>query len=107
MFVIRRVYDIKPGMARKYASVLRRVADAYEASGQRSSTQVYYNDAMIPGKAHRVYIQWTADAIESQFREGNVVPAAVTEAALPGDPLVLDTWIEFYEMMTPSKMVEA
>ena len=107
MFVIRRVYDVKLGMARKYASVLRRVADAYEASGQRSSTQVYYNDAMIPGKTHRVYIQWTADSIESQFREGNVVPAAVTEAALPGDPLVLDTWIEFYEMMTPSKMLEA
>ena len=67
-------------MARRYATVLRRVADAYEASGQRSRTQVYYNDAMVPGDTHRVYIQWASDVIESQFREGNVVPAAVTEA---------------------------
>ena len=106
MFVIRRVYQVKPGMARRFATVLRQVADAYEASGQRTTTQVYYNDAMVPGDTHRVYIQWVTDAIESQFREGNVVPATVTEAALPGDHMVLDTWIEFYELMTPSKMVQ-
>ncbi len=106
MFVIRRVYQVKPGMARRYATVLRRVADAYEASGQRTTTQVYYNDTMVPGDTHRVYIQWVTDTIESQFREGNVVPAAVTETALPGDHMVLDTWIEFYELMTSSKMVQ-
>ena len=106
MFVIRRVYQVKPGLARRYATVLRRVADAYESSGQRSHTEVYYNDAMVPGDTHRVYIQWTADGIESQFREGNVVPASVTEAAVPGDHMVLDTWIEFYELMTPSKMID-
>lgn len=106
MFVIRRVYEVKPGMARRYATVMRRVADAYEASGQRSDVSVYYNDSMVPGQTNRVYIQWTADVIESQFREGNVVPEAVTQAALPGDHMVLETWIEFYEMMIPSKMVD-
>lgn len=106
MYVIRRVYQVKPGTARRYATVMRRVADVYEESGQRSPCLVYYNDGMVPGDTHRVYIQWTADVIDSQFREGNTVPPRVTEEALKGDDLVLDTWIEFYEMMTPSKMVE-
>jgi len=36
MYVIRRVYEVKPGMARRYATIAMKISGAYEAEGQRS-----------------------------------------------------------------------
>jgi hypothetical protein len=106
MFVIRRVFEVKPGMARAYATVARRQADAYESSGQRSATQIYFNGGTVPGELDRVYMEWTADVIDSAYREGNVIPQSAIDAGAPGRDMTLKTWIEFYELMTPAKMVE-
>ena len=106
MFVIRRVYEVKPGMARAFATVARRQADAYEESGQRSDTAIYFNGGTTPGDTDRVYMEWTADVLESVYREGNVVPQSAIDASKPGQNMTVKTWIEFYELMTPAKMLE-
>ncbi len=105
MFVIRRVYEVKPGMARAFATVARRQADAYEASGQRSDTHIYFNGGTTPGDTDRVYMEWTVEIIESVYRDGNVVPQSAIDAGAPGREMTVRTWIEFYELMTPAKMV--
>jgi hypothetical protein len=105
MFVIRRVYEVKPGMARAFATVARRQADAYETSGQRSATQIYFNGGTTPGEVDRVYMEWTADVLESVYRQGNIVPQSAIDASQPGQDMTVRTWIEFYELMTPAKMV--
>jgi hypothetical protein len=106
MFVIRRVYEVKPGMARNYATVARRIADAYEAAGQRSPTDIYYNGGTVPGELDRVYMEWKTEVIDSVYREDNVIPQSVIDAGAGGAEMTVRTWIEFYELMTPSKMIK-
>jgi len=55
---------------------------------------------------NRVYMEWTADVIESPYREGNVTPQSARDAASSGRDMVIDQWIEFYELMTPAKADE-
>ena len=92
-------------MARDYATIARRAADAYEAAGQRGPTKVYFNGGTVPGELDRVYMEWTADTIESPWREGNVIAPEAIKIGRSGLDMRVRTWIEFYELMTPSKMV--
>jgi hypothetical protein len=106
MYVIRRVYEVKPGMARRYATIAMKQGAEYEAAGQRSPSRVYYNGGTVPGEKNRVYVEWTADVIDSPSREGNVIPQSVRDAGAPGRDMVIDNWIEFHELMTPAKADE-
>ncbi|HIF72877.1 MAG TPA: hypothetical protein EYQ61_10030 [Dehalococcoidia bacterium] len=104
MYVIRRVYDVKPGSARKVASLMQQQGDAYTAAGQRSKVTIYFNGGTLPGDTNRVYMQWTDATIDSPYREG--VPS-VPEAAPFGAQMrehVISNRIEFFEMMIPEKM---
>ena len=103
MYVIRRVYEVKPGMARKYATIAMKMCEEYESSGQRSPARIYFNGGTIPGERNRVYMEWTAEIVESPYREGNIIPQSVFDAGALGRDMVIDTWIEFYELMTPGK----
>ena len=103
MYVIRRVYEVKPGMARRYATIAMKQSEEYEAAGQRSPARIYFNGGTIPGEKNRVYMEWTADVVESPYREGNVIPQSVLDAGAPGRDMVIESWIEFYELMTPGK----
>lgn len=107
MYVIRRVFQVKPGAARRYATIVMKMAEAYERAGQRSNTRVYFNGGTVPGEKNRVYMEWTADVLDSPYREGNVIPQEVRDIGAPGRELVEDNWIEFYEMMIPVKAQEA
>ena len=49
MYLIRRVYDVKPGMAVKVAQVLANVAKIYEKSGQRAPLKFISMEALSPG----------------------------------------------------------
>ena len=106
MYVIRRVYEVKPGMARRYATIAMKICEAYEAEGQRSPARVYFNGGTVPGERNRVYMEWTADVIESPYREDNVIPQTVLDAGAPGRDMVVENWIEFYELMTLAKADE-
>ncbi len=51
-----------------------KMSEEYEASGQRSTARIYFNGGTISGERNRVYMKWTADTLESPYREGNVIP---------------------------------
>jgi hypothetical protein len=104
MYVIRRVYEVKPGTARKVATLIQQQGDAYTAAGQRSKVTVYFNGGTLPGETNRVYMQWTDETIDSPYRES--VPS-VPEASAFGAQIrehVISNHIEFFEMMIPAKM---
>lgn len=102
-YVIRRVYEVTPGSVRKVATALTKQSEAYEEAGQRSSARIYFNGGTVPGQKDRVYMEWTSDVIDSPYREGNVIPQTVRNAGSGVRDLVIDTYIEFYELMTPAK----
>jgi hypothetical protein len=106
-YVIRRVYIVKPGSARKVATNLAKQAAEYEKAGQRSPTRVYFNGGTLPGETNRVYMEWTAEVIDSPYREGNVIPQSVSEAGRPNQGLIESNYIEFYELLTPAKYQES
>ena len=104
MYVIRRVYEVKSGSARKVASLMQQQGDAYTAAGQRSKVTIYFNGGTLPGDTNRVYMQWIDETIGSPYREE---ARSVPEASKFGAKIrehVISNHIEFFEMMTPEKM---
>jgi hypothetical protein len=108
MYVIRRVWTIKPGETRRAATIVDAIGKHYETAGKRSPSTVYFNSGTLPGDADRVYMEWTEEAIESPYRASGQV-ASPDEARALGAKLRdirLESWIEFYELMTPEKEMD-
>jgi len=104
MYVIRRTYKVKSGQAKNAALLLRQVADIYTQVGQRSQSSIYYNGGSLPcpnDELNRVYMQWSAEIIDSPYREGNKFPD--TRDSYKEFRNLLDdsdgptSWIEFWE----------
>jgi len=105
MFVVRRVWETKPGAARQAASVAAAMGEEYESADKRSPSRVYFNTSTVPGKRNRVYMEWTEDVISSTYRADSVPsPPRAQELYAKLNELTLDSWIEFYELMTPDKV---
>ncbi len=107
MYVIRRVWTIKPGETRRAATIVDEIGKQYEAAGKRSPSRVYFNSGTLPGDVDRVYMEWTEEAIESPYRD-DIVPSPDETRDLGAKlrNIRLDSWIEFYEMMTPEKAMD-
>ncbi len=105
-YVIRRVYTVKPGSARRVATTVAKQAELYEEAGQRSPCRVYFNGGTVPGEKDRVYMEWTSDIIDSPYREGNVIPRSVIEAGANSRDDIIESRIEFFELMVPAKFQE-
>ena len=106
MYVIRRVYEVKPRTAREAASIAARIGELYHEAGRRSEVTVYFNGTTLPGETDVVYMEWTDDAIRSPYgRSEPSVPEAVELGARLRE-LTEDSWIEFYEMLTPDIAIE-
>ena len=103
MYLIRRVYKVKPGTVKRAAELIAEIGKRYEEAGQRSPVRVYWSGSTVPGPTNTVYMDWTEDTIQSPYREGN-------KSADTGDlgsrlrELQEETYIEFYEMLTPEKV---
>ena len=106
MYLIRRVYEVKPGLARKVATLVQLQGDIYTAAGQRSKVLVYFNSGTVPGHNNRVYMEWTDETIESPMREGLDLPKEALQIGANVRELIEDQYIEFFEMMIPAKMQE-
>jgi len=107
MFVVRRVWETKPGEARRAASLVAAMGEEYESADKRSPSRVYFNTGTVPGERNRVYMEWTEDVIASTYRADSVAsPPRAQELYKKLNELTLDTWIEFYELMTPEKMTD-
>ncbi|MDP6666923.1 MAG: hypothetical protein QF357_05940 [Dehalococcoidia bacterium] len=104
MYVIRRVYEVKPGTARRVATLVKQQGDAYTKAGQRSEVRVYFNGGTVPGENNRVYMEWTDEVIDSPYRDGLTL---APEAMVIGGKVrehVIGSHIEFFELMIPAKM---
>ena len=55
----------------------------------------------MPGPADTVYMDWTAQVIDSPMREGNPMPEEIRPVAEQMREFVEDSYIEFYEMFEP------
>jgi hypothetical protein len=107
IFVVRRVWETKPGEARSAASLVAAMGEEYESADKRSPSRVYFNTSTLPGERNRVYMEWTVDVIASTYRAESVAsPPRAQELYKRLGELTLDSWIEFYELMTPEKMTD-
>lgn len=106
MYVLRRIFQTKPGEARRVASLLQKQAQIYRDAGQRSEFKVYFNGATVPGKRDVVVLEWTDEALMSPMRGGHQLPAEALALGAQIRPLVESNRIEFMELMTPDKMLE-
>lgn len=104
MYVITRVWETKPRQARKAATIAADIGKLYEKAGQRSETTVYFNGGTLPGDKDRIYMQWTADIIDSPYgRDDNPSIPEARELGAKLREITEGSWIEFYELMTPAK----
>ena len=100
MYVIRRICKTQPGKAWEVAGHLTKIVDAYSSAG-RNKAQVYLGHG-LPGEQNVVYAEWTQERIEPT--EPKNVPEAVREHGAKMSPLVSDSYIEFFELVTPEKL---
>ncbi len=106
VYVIRRVYKVKPRTAREAASIAARIGGLYHEAGRRSEVTVYFNGTTLPGETDVVYMEWTDDVIRSPYgRNEPAIPEAADLGARLRE-LTEDSWIEFFEMLTPEKAME-
>ncbi|MBT8164111.1 MAG: hypothetical protein KJO97_01060, partial [Acidimicrobiia bacterium] len=63
--------------------------------------------ATVPGDRNRVYMEWTEEVIASPYRDDVVAsPSRAQELYAKVRELTVDSWIEFYELMTPEKALD-
>jgi hypothetical protein len=101
MYVIRRVFKVKPGTTRKAAEIIWKMGKLYEGAGQRSPSQVYISGGSMPGPADTVYMEWTEETIQSPYREGLPNPEGMTDLYHQLWEIHVESYIEFYEMYHP------
>jgi hypothetical protein len=101
LYLIRRVFKVKPGTARQAADVITRIGKRYEEAGQRSPIRVYTSGSTVPGPADTVYMDWIDEAIRSPMREGNDTPEGMADLGAQLREFQEETFIEFYEMYSP------
>ena len=106
MYLLRRIFQCKPGEARRVASLVQKQAEAFEAAGQRSNCRVYFNGATTPAEQDVVVLEWTDETLRSTFRAGLQLPQAVREFGGQVGALTEGNRLEIMELMTPDKMLE-
>jgi len=104
MYVIKRVWIPKPRQARLVASIVAEIGKIYVDVGQREAPIVYFNNGTLPAETDEVVMQWTSEIIDSPYREDNELPDT-GEFGKKLRELTEESWIEFYELLTPSKLV--
>ncbi|MEZ5175444.1 MAG: hypothetical protein R2823_04480 [Acidimicrobiia bacterium] len=102
MYLVRRIYDIEPGQARKAATLIDRIGNAYEEAGSRSASRVYFNSGTTPGDKNTVVMEWTDPSLRTPYREDRI-RADLGDLSTDLNELVIDSRIEFWELMTDDK----
>ena len=98
MFVVRRIFKVKKGSARKAAELITQIGAGYQEAGQRTPSRVYLSGGSVPGPADTVYMEWVEEALRSAYRENNPVPPGNDELYSQLRELQEETSIEFYEL---------
>ena len=101
MYLVRRVYKVKPGTSRRAAELIAKIGKTYEDAGQRAPTRVYVSGGTVPGPANTVYMDWTEEILQSPYREDNEIPKDLSAFGTELRELQEESYIEFYEMYAP------
>ena len=99
MYLIRRVYKVKPGTTRRAAELITQ--KLYEEAEQRSPIRVYMNGGTAPGPANTVYMDWIDETLRSPYREGNQIPDGIAALGAQLNELQEENYVEFYEIFSP------
>ncbi len=102
MYLIRRVFKVKPGTMRRAAEIITQIGKHYEEEGQRSSVRVYMSGGTVPGPANTVYMDWIEETLRSPYREGNNFPEGMAALGAQLNELQEESYIEFYEVFSSS-----
>jgi hypothetical protein len=105
MYLVRRIYTVKPGEARKAATLIDRIGKAYEAAGTRSASRVYFNSGTTPGPKNTVVMEWTDDVLRTPYREDRTRVQGIDDIAAQLRDLTIESEIEFWELYTDEKAV--
>ena len=98
MYLIRRVFIVKPDTTRKAAQIIAQIGKAYEKAG-RSPTRVYWSGYTVPGPANTVYLDWTQETLGSPYDPDAKEAEGLGTLYDQIRKLYVDTYIEFYEMV--------
>jgi len=105
VFLVRRIYTVQPGQARKAATYLDKLGKAYEEAGTRGPSTIYFNSGTTPGDKDTVVMAWTDPELKSAYREDRVRVDASDIMEGFAD-IAISSRIEFWEMMTDEKHLE-
>ena len=99
LYLIRRVYKVKPGKVREAADLIDKIGKTYESAGQRSTVRVYWSGYTVPGPANTVYMDWTEETLQSPFDSTANEPSGTSALYSQLQKFQEDSSIEFYEMV--------
>ena len=105
MWLVRRIYEVHPGQARKAATLIDKIGKAYEEAGSRGPSRVYFNSGTTPGEKNRVVMEWTDASLETPYREDRI-RVDVSEHGNELSDIAINSEIEFWELMTDDKHLE-
>jgi hypothetical protein len=103
MYLIRRIYNVKPGEARKAATLIDQIGEAYEKAGTRSKSRIYFNSGTTPGERNTVVMEWTDESLRTPYRDDRTPVEGVKDIASQLREIAVDSEIEFWELMTDEK----
>lgn len=106
MYLIRRTYTVQPGQARKAATHVYTIGRAYDKAGIRSASRVYFNSGTTPGDKNTVIMEWTDETLRTPYRDDRIHAEGLDVVAAELRELVIDSTIEFWELMTDEKRME-
>ena len=106
MYLLRRIWDCKPGEARRVASLVQRQAQLYHDTGHRGEFRVYFNGFTTPSEPDTVVLEWTDEALMSPWRGGIQRPREADPIREQVNRLTEGNRIEIMELMTPDKMLD-
>ena len=103
MYLIRRIYRVKPGEARRAATLIAAIASRYEEAGTRSPSRVYFNSGTTPGEKNIVVMEWTDESLESPYRSERIRVEGLDDISAQLREISLGSEIEFWELWTDEK----
>ena len=106
MYLIRRIYTVKAGQARRAASLIGAIGDAYEKAGVRSASTVYFNSGTTPGDKNTVVMEWSDETLRTPYRDDRVHAEGLDVTVAELRELAIDSTIEFWELMTNEKHID-
>ncbi len=103
MYLIRRIHTVKPGEARKAATLIDAIGVAYQKAGKRSESRVYFNSGTTPGVHNKVVMEWIDETLHTPYGDGHIRVEGLEETIAQLRDVTIETEIEFWELMTNEK----